>query len=237
MTGFRKCALAAVCAIATVAAAQAQGTAPATTSVLRFGLTYASPTGDQTFTDPFDYEYTSEFDSALGASVSYEYRFSPRLGVEAGVSYVSSDLDLSVGDALTGETFATGSDSISMMPLTIGLNIYLAGGDPWSFYVAPELAYITYGNSDVTLSDEIGELATAEIELESEFTWGVKVGFDWAFNPSWALTARAEYIDAKAEVDDIFFDDGDGGFDVPEFNGQKLNVKPILVTVGLAYRF
>ena len=111
-----------------------------------------------------------------------------------------------------------------------------ARGDAQAAIAEPQRVVLLTSSYPRFPGDTVG---TFKYQFKNEFTWGAKVGFDWGFSPAWAFSASVEYIDAKAKIDSVDFNDIDGGPPerVTPYNDREMNPKPIFLNVGVAYRF
>lgn len=208
-------------------------------NVFRFQLSYFMPSGDLTMTDAFEEDIDgdgtidtlalnekAEYDSAIGFGIEYEYMASDLIGLDFGLKYIKPDVKLNVSGTFNGDPFTLAEikEGGEFMPLTAGVMFHLGDSEKLDFYLGPELAYIMYG--DITFVDPFfGD--EAKIKFNDEFTFGAKLGLDFAIGEKWAITAQAEYIAADSEVD------ADEGDDI----SVSLDPSPFLLNVGVAYKF
>lgn len=212
-------------------------------SVLRFGGSYAAPTGDVTeptaFTGvdlgngtmlAFDGTLTLEPREATAPTIDYEYRFSERLGIDVTVLRASADLDgrlrgtYWINDSTTGELLETGpldetagvGDS-TYLPLTLGANFHLTPSSKLDVYMAPAIGYVFY--DDMELSGE-------KVAVKDDLAWGATAGLDVPIGKGhWLLNVALRYLSTEAEIDE------------PGGAGEALDVSPFVLQLAAGYRF
>jgi len=209
-------------------------------SLVRFGGAYVVPTGDAT-TDGFFVEdlgdgtrlefqgdLTIEPTEAVGLFLSYEYRLSPLLGVEAALMSANHDVDGTLDGTLRlidnsdnsvleevsfSETATVGD--ISVMPLTVGLNVHLLGDGAVDLYAGAMAGYVFFGDLELDLD---GEDASASID--DDFTFGAVAGLDFSLGERWILGGAVRYLSVSAESE-----------------GDSLPVDPWVVQLHAGVRF
>ncbi len=225
---------------------------------VRLGAGYMVPTEDSSAAyDMFDYasfRFDTDADEALGASLAYEFRATPSVGIELGAGYYQPDLGVQVfvtgfDEAAAPEEFLVydWKESLKMMPVTLGVNVHMNPAAKTDVYAGLEVAYITYDDWETVIITEIDE--RFRLEFENEFTWGLKAGVNVPLGKHWLFSAQLEYLDARAKVERtvVSFDDGPDPNvmapveaeedELPYLEGESLDPKPFVVNVGVAYRF
>ncbi len=108
--------------------------------------------GGETFTvdDSSGTQVLAGGNAELGVGVAIEYRISNRFGVElgaavAGVPDYEGDHESSDGKTAIGE-------GPSFAPVTASFNLHLTPGRRFDFYIAPTVAFVSYGDFDLDLS-------------------------------------------------------------------------------------
>jgi outer membrane protein W len=158
-----------------------------------------------------------EADSAFGWGAGLEARFNRRLGVELGVQAASDRIDVHVREE---ETFSGHAD-LDFVPVTLALDVHLTPERRSDLFLGPVVSYVHY--RDLTLETPFG---TTEIETDDDLGVGVRLGFAAPLGAErWALTGRAQFLDA------------DVGTTGPEGDGESFEFDPLLLALGLSYRF
>jgi outer membrane protein W len=212
-------------------------------SVVRFGGTYVMPTVDLTVPSSFagedlgngtmlafDGTLTLEPQDTIAFTVGYEYRWSDLLGLDFTLLSATSDVDgrlqgtFWINDSNTGELISTGPldetegiGDVEFMPLMASVNFHLTPKATVDFYVAPVLAYVSYGDLDL-----LGE----KVSLEDDFTYGAVIGLDVpAANTNWFFNGALRYLPSETKPD------------AADFTGNSLDVSPIMIQVAAGFRF
>lgn len=186
--------------------------------VLRTSLVYYSPTdGEQerglaSIGPPARESY--EVDQGLGVGVALERRFSERWGLEGSAIFGKTETtyELTLGGA-TGED----DHPANFYAFTVGPNLHWNGCKSPGVYAGLFAGYAGLADPNYWV---FGHHFHAD--LAGEFVWGAQLGLDWPFDPAsdWGLHAAVRYFANEQETDA-------GSFDVD----------PLLVEVGLSYRF
>ena len=175
--------------------------------------------------DP-DFDFTDEddgvrahADSDIGLGLSFEYRFKRHLGLEAGVIFAESDVNVRIrGPFITPITV---TDSLGFRPVTLGLNFHLTPERRNDFYVGPLLAWVNYDDLHLVLDDQ-----RADFAIDDDFAWGFHLGADFRLGDSpWSIGATLKYLDTSLEVT------GEDG------SSEKLGFDLFMVSLGVGYRF
>lgn len=162
-------------------------------------------------------------DSGIGFGLSFERRFSSRLGLEIGALFAEPDVTLDANLA-DGGRFNV-SDGVPFTAFTAGLNIHLTPDKSVDLYVGPLLGYVLFG--DLGFRTQVaGETIAQNFSSNDEFALGAQIGADISFGDGpWSLNVAAKYLDAGLEVTDEGGEATDLGFD------------PLILNVGFGYRF
>lgn len=207
----RKLAAVALLAAGVLALGARPAAAQDAQNTIRYSLGYLGPTSSYKADYPGGGQQRTVFQNALGVGLGYERRVSPLLGVEAKVQLFKPGVKVLIPGA-------SGEKNVRFLPLTIGA-LFHFDTSTYKFYAGPELAYVNWGS----IAAPVAPGFDGDLEFKSQLTWGLKVGADVPFNNGWSFAASIEYIDAKAEVD--------------RADGASLNPKPLIVTLGAAYKF
>ena len=150
-----------------------------------------------------------------GFALALGYRLAPRWSVEAGALFADLDNDFRLvegGVALT--------DTEAM-----GVEVFFAGVD-WhpatDGRLDPTLGVFVAETSfeDVTFLTEAGR--REKLAFDDDYGFGVKLGADWRLAGAWYLSAEARYLWTIMES---------------EVAGEDLDLDPLIVGVGVGWRF
>ncbi len=75
----------------------------------------------------------------------------------------------------------------------------------------------------------IGGVDSTDINLSNSFGFAANVGLDWELSDNWAVNANVWWLDLQTEAK-IFIND-------TEVTRTKVNVNPLVFSLGLAWRF
>jgi outer membrane protein W len=90
------------------------------------------------------------------------------------------------------------------------------------FYIGPTVGYAMWG--DLQPKDMAVEFGIEEPQkLKSDFVYGANLGFDFPFHDAWAFNLGLRYLWVKAEPDAA--------------GAESIDVNPLIVTVGISYKF
>jgi outer membrane protein W len=182
---------------------------------------YAMPMGDETYTDEIEgtvYEGKDEADDAMGFGLGYEYRMNKMMSFGASLSTWTHDVNSTYKDE-TGETLFDGKfGEASWMPLLFDANFHLFGGSAIDFYLGPTVGYAMFDDFE-----PVSDLDMDPVPLNDQFTYGVNVGLDVNIGENWAISGGLRYLLLDAEPD------------APD--SSSLPINPIIVTVGVGYKF
>jgi hypothetical protein len=158
-----------------------------------------------------------ESDAAFGWGGGLGLRFNRRLGVELGVQAASDRIDVRV----RGEETFSGHADLDFVPVTLAFDVHLTPGRRGDLFVGPVVSHVHY--RDLTLATPAG---TTEIETDDDLGVGARLGFSAPLGSErWALTGRAQYLDADVDTTG------------PEGDRESFAFDPLLLALGLSYRF
>ncbi|MCP4897067.1 MAG: outer membrane beta-barrel protein [bacterium] len=171
-----------------------------------------------------------------GISFRLERTLTPRLGLEFGLTTVASGIDISAGWGKCDHNASV--DMLSVVPLTLGLNVHLTPNSPVDVYVGPMLAYVTY--SDLRIHSgwdcedqgpwwDWGWSSTVKVGTDRDLTWGLNAGIEFPFGKSgrWSGHVGVTYIESSYELER--FDEED------RFTNIKMD--PVMLNLGFGFRF
>lgn len=178
-------------------------------NAIRGGIAYHMPDAEETVeVDEFG-SLDIEGDDATGFFLAYEARFSKLLGVEIFATRAEPEFETRLGDyEIPAETVTqAGKTDVEFNAVTAGLNVHVFGRGAVDLYVAPLFGYAFFGD---TFQDDI--------------VYGAGVGLDVGFGKrGLAFTASVRYLKSKAEVEDE--------------ENVEIDLDPLIISAGLAYRF
>jgi outer membrane protein W len=160
---------------------------------------------------------TLSMDDGTGFGLDLEYRVTPRFGVE--LSAFTADLDgrfrLDTGGVTLEDT-----EPIAITSYSLGLNLHFRSGGRVDFHAGLFGAMSTF--DDVIFLSEAG--LREKRSFDDDHGFGLKVGADIAVTPdgAWALSASARYLLTILEAEE---------------SGSDLDLDPLIVTAGVAWRF
>jgi hypothetical protein len=219
-------------------------------SVIRFGYAYLHPIRDVEEDSSRQARLEYEADETTAMFLSYERKIADKTGLAFTLRRLSFDLSgqelilvESSGTNPLGDIYREDrvTGSVSMTPITAGLNFHLNSNESWDIYfglygsytLTDELSFNTLydrflpGDPDNPILSGIDVYGGRnELELEDSVGWGAVAGLDWApgEQESVLVSARLRYDLLGAELA------GDG-FGNPEFQ-----VDPVSLEVGIAFR-
>jgi outer membrane protein W len=153
---------------------------------------------------------SSSVDVGGGFGIGAEYRFSDRLGFEFSALIAG----LEVGSSVSGRTFEARSFESSMMPLTFAVPFHFDTGTRADLFVAPTFSIVRYLDVETTVG---GASVGTRVDVDSDAALGAALGVDVPFGKGkWCFSTGVRYMKTKVENTDV---------------------DPVIVTVGVAYRF
>ena len=156
---------------------------------------------------------TFELDDGLGLGLAIEKRLGPVLGWEGALMFGKGDSEYEVDNGLATEE---DSHETTFYALTLGPNFHLLGCGGTDFYVGPFVGYGGFADPNYWAFDH--HFAAS---FDGGFVWGAQLGLDIPFDDGpWGFHGGVRYIDLSQDTD-----------------AGSLEVDPLLVTLGLSYRF
>ena len=185
------------------------------------------PLGDGTTLETYT-RLSVEADSAFGFCIDFERRFNDLFGLGFTVMRAEHDVDAAgdgtvrIVDDGTGIVLVDQSESLTMplgavdmTPILLGANFHFGGNEKVDLYAGPFIGLIDFG--DLTFEGE-------RVGFKDEFAYGATLGMDVPFGKGGAaFSASARYMVAGAESDEV--------------DSDTLDVDPLVVLVGVGYRF
>ena len=212
-------------------------------NALRFGLAYVMPSGDLGFPFgfggedlgdgtmlSFDGTLTIEPQHSAAFTIGYEQRLGGLFGLEFLLLHTTSDIDGSlegtfwINDIDTGELIETGTLSeteeigdLTYTPVTVGANFHLTRNSKVDLYIGLVLGYVWFGDLDIM---------EEKVSMENDFTRGATLGVDVPIGQGkWAFNGALRYLGMDAKIDEEGFD------------GDPIDVNPLILQVAASYRF
>lgn len=151
------------------------------------------------------------------AGVGLEYRVTPRLGIELGFLVGRLDTEFRSG---TAAGTVTDSDAFDTYATTLGLLYHFRPDSPTDLYLGVFSQQLNF--SDVTFQTAAG--SSRKLTFDDDYGIGIKLGFDRPFRrqSSWLFSADVRYVLTLLEA---------------EVAGEDLDVDPLILSVGVGYRF
>lgn len=157
--------------------------------------------------------------AAPGVGVAVERRFSDRYGLELATFYAKvPDTDVTNTSGQQTEV----DEGPSFIPIAASLNIHLTPDRKVDFYVAPTLAFVSFGDFELEVDSQ-----TSAYETDSEFAWGASIGADIKLGDRWSLNSAVSYFDVDMEVSEV------GSPSAPVVT----QFDPFIVSVGATLKF
>lgn len=155
-----------------------------------------------------------EVDDGYGVGLSLERRLGAVLGVEAAVMVGRGDSEYTLNDR---GTTGSASHTVTFQALTLGPNFHLLGCGGADLYIGPFAGYGGFADPNYWVGEH-----RFVASFDRRFLWGAQIGLDVPFRADspWGFHGGLRYVD--------FSQDTDAG---------SLAVDPLLVELGLAYRF
>jgi len=198
-----------ICLALTIALLALPVTAESPSGNLRVLLSSANPTGS--WTGDFNVGGTIvPVEIEADSAVAFGIVYEIRMGDRWGLESAVYFADFDFAIQSTGVTLEFGS--ALAIPLILGTNFHVFSNERVDLYVGPQVSYTLWGNLDTP----VGMAA-----IDGDFGFGAVAGID--FRPSksgWTINLATRYLgtalsDASVEID----------------------VDPLLVEVGVGYRF
>jgi outer membrane protein W len=212
--------LALVVMVAALPALAAQGD-----KIIRFGASYATPTGDWSMIEEGEgvtLTGTLEADSAIGPFFGFEFMVSDLIGIDATISMTDHDIDsdfvvVEDGEVVFDEMMTIGD--VSMTPLFISAHFHVVQREAFDFYVGPTIGYVMYGDLDL-----VPEFEEDDVALDDDFGIGAVAGLDVGFGSAgWSFSTALRYIKTGAQID--------------EEGAPEVDIDPLIIQVGVAKKW
>lgn len=161
--------------------------------------------------------------SAFGYGVGLDYRASERISWSLDLLQVAPELTLSadLGPSLELRT----EERMQVTPLLLGMGWHVTPGGPVDVAVGPVVGWVQFG--DVTF--DVGDEEPFRAVTANKPAIGARVAASTALGDgSWSLTGNVTYLKTDLEARN-----GDG----PRFDKREFSYDPLIVTVGVGYRF
>jgi hypothetical protein len=152
-------------------------------------------------------------DRGYGLGFAIEKRIGPVFGIEGAVMFGKGDSEYALD---TGAARGTDTHETTFYAFTLGPNFHLLGCSGTDLYIGPFLGYGGIADPNYWVADHRFQAA-----FDGGFVWGAQVGLDVPFgNGPWGFHAGVRYIVLSQETD-----------------AGTIDVDPLIVTLGLSYRF
>lgn len=161
---------------------------------------------------PADERFSVESGYGIGASV--ERRYGKVLGIEAAVLVGRGDSEYRID---IGNDSEVDTHRVNFFALTAGPNFHLLGCAGADFYVGPFVGYGGFGDPNYWAFDH-----HFRASFDGRFLWGAQIGLDLPFadRGHWGFHGGLRYFSLSQDTD-----------------AGSLEVDPLIVEAGLAYRF
>lgn len=175
---------------------------------------------------------TVDADDTWGLGISGEYQVSELLGVELGILRTSPDVRIVSEEQSLGLSLSA-TDSLTMTPLSIGLNFHLTSARRFDFYLGPFLAYVLYGDLEWRVNETVvvGGVPivldeTLRTSVANDLAYGAVAGVDIPLGPEgWCFSGAVKYLATELDATN------------PDGDSENLSLDPLLVLVGVRYSF
>jgi len=153
-----------------------------------------------------------------GLSLDMEYRPSRRLGLDSGILAASPSIGTQIEIGRNGVSVSSG---ITVVPITIGLNVHLTPDGRVDVYLGPVVAYVAYNSFELNVGPGIHEA----FDTGNDLGFGGNLGVDVFLGKGrWSLNATLKYIESTLEAAP---NDGDTG---------TIDFDPMIFGVGVGFR-
>ncbi|MGB5814147.1 MAG: OmpW family outer membrane protein [Thermoanaerobaculia bacterium] len=186
---------------------------------VRLQAAWSTPQGDFREVDG-DEVITADFAGSFGFGLQIERMVSSRVGVELGVLWNESDVNVVIEEPPVRLRIEA---PLRFTPVTLGVNYHLGSGGKTDFYFGPAVAYIFY--DDIVLSDP--DFGRERLTIDDDYAWGFTLGIDVNLTDSghWAFNSELRWM--KGSTD----------FTNPDNEKRVVDVDPLYLTIGVTYRF
>lgn len=193
---------------------------------VRLSGTYTDPTRTFTTVEGDGTRIKTATAEAVGLSLSGEYRFSERLGLEIGVQAgYEADVALDVSNDITGERadgLTLPVDGLRFTIFDAALNIYLASGAV-DFYVGPVVGMVAYDD----LAFQMGApVVNINVAVDGDVAFGGVMGLDIPCgDDGWFFTTSLKYLETSYDAK------------APDSPSQEIDFDPLIVRAGFGFRY
>lgn len=180
--------------------------------------TWVSPAGDELVSNlPTGESFRFGVEDGVGFAGEIELRFKSHFGVEIAAIYADMDSELVV--AAAGALLVDVEESV-FEAYSAGVNYHWPVAARTDLHVGVFTAIVYY--DDVIFLTEAGRFD--KLVFDDDIGFGLKLGVDRSFGASerWSLSLAARYLSAILEG---------------EAAGQDMDLDPIVVSIGVGYRF
>ena len=191
-------------------------------TVRGFGL-WLSSSGDDVVVvkvgpEPMTEERTTHsISDGSGFGLELEYSVKPKIGVEFTALFGDYDTDLKLQ---TGGIALMDSDDIGFKAFFLGVNYHFTPDSRADFFVGA-FAGLSYYD-DIVFFTEVGR--SEKLTFDDDLGFGLKAGIDTPLRRGgpWIFSAEFRYLDTILES---------------EIPGGDLDLNPLMLSIGLGYRF
>jgi outer membrane protein W len=179
----------------------------------------------ETLTDE-GFPVAADSSSDTGWALGLEMRATPKLGV--GIRYVKASPTIRITiDGAPALPVLEARDDLGVTMYAASLNLHLTPDRPVDLWISPVLAYLSFDDLLFAVNGPGGLSDTLALEVDRDVTWGIEAGVDIPLGDSaWMATASASYLDSTLEFTEV----GEQG-------SEDLSFDPVVVSVGIGYRF
>jgi len=164
--------------------------------------------------------------SDTGWSLELEVAATRRLGVAFQFAKASPEVRFEVDPRPVFSTLEA-RDHLDVTMYAASVNLHLTPDRAIDMYVRPVVAYMSFGDLTFAFDGPDGLNDTLHFDVRHEVTWGIGMGADIPLGSSgWLATASATYLDSTLEIRQI-----------DEQGTEMIGFDPLLVSVGIGYRF
>jgi hypothetical protein len=140
-----------------------------------------------------------DLDLGFGFGLNAEYRFSRRLGVDLGI-LGGAAIDVAWNSVGPGEWVWAGYDTLTITPLTVGLDIHLSPDKNVDLYVCPMVAWIHYGGLVVHSGTD---WTSTTVKFDEDIGLGLALGLAVPIGQreKWSFAANLAFLESGLESD------------------------------------
>lgn len=182
--------------------------------------TYIDPSGD----DQTD-EYSLSFDSSNGPGIGLNVLLSQRFSVQLAASAVKPDANFSFSN--TAIPIAR-SGELRIIPLSALLQFHLLGGSRLDPYIGGGVGYLLV--DQLKNVEGLSDVDVGAIDFKDDYAFVANAGLNLRVTRRFFLNADVKYLPVDLE-NTVTFVRGDF------VEKQKLAFDPLIVSLGLGFRF